>query len=106
MAAGYCWSWSDATPGNPLVDDIVIGDLRRPWTVKDTRAVNGFPLSPRWALDPAGTGHVGDIYTAQGFENDHDGVIIDPDLLWRDGHWITQPPATMPSALSQPSTQT
>ncbi len=46
ITTGYCWPWSDAIPGHPLVDDIVIGDWRRPWSVKGNRAVNGLPPSP------------------------------------------------------------
>ncbi|WP_245976407.1 DNA/RNA helicase domain-containing protein [Amycolatopsis palatopharyngis] len=41
MTAGYCWPWSEAAPGNPLVGDIVIGDWRQPWRAKGNRAVNG-----------------------------------------------------------------
>jgi DUF2075 family protein len=32
---------------------------------------------------------VGCIYTAQGFEYDWNGVIIGPDLVWRDGRFTT-----------------
>ena len=32
---------------------------------------------------------MGCIYTAQGFEFDWAGVIIGPDLLWRDGRFIS-----------------
>lgn len=31
---------------------------------------------------------MGCIYTAQGFEYDHAGVIIGPDLVWRDDRWV------------------
>jgi DUF2075 family protein len=31
---------------------------------------------------------VGCIYTAQGFEYDYAGVIIGPDLVWRDSAWV------------------
>ncbi|MEO8323621.1 MAG: DNA/RNA helicase domain-containing protein, partial [Actinomycetota bacterium] len=40
-----------------------------------------------WATDPRGFGQVGCIYTAQGFEYDFGGVIIGPDLVWREDHW-------------------
>ncbi len=99
ITAGLCWPWSDARPGNPLVDDIVIGDWRRPWSVKGQRAVNGLPPSPLWAIDPAGAGQVGNVYSAQGFEYDHGGVILGPDLLWRDDGWVTDPAATRDDAL-------
>jgi len=36
-------------------------------------------------MDPAGFGQVGCVYTAQGFEYDWSGVILGPDLVWRDG---------------------
>lgn len=103
MTAGYCWPWSEATPGNPLVDDIVIGDWRHPWSVKGHRAVNGLPPSPLWALDHAGAGQVGCIYTAQGFEYDYGGVILGPDLLWRGDRWATDTAATRDHALDRAS---
>jgi len=43
------------------------------------------PPSHLWATEDGGFGQVGCIYTAQGFEYDWSGVIIGPDLLWRDG---------------------
>ncbi|MFD5089878.1 DNA/RNA helicase domain-containing protein [Amycolatopsis thailandensis] len=99
MTAGLCWPWSEARPGNPLVDDIVIGDWRRPWSVQGQRAVNGLPPSPLWAIDPAGAGQVGNVYSAQGFEYDYGGVILGPDLLWRDNRWVTDPAATRDDTL-------
>ena len=32
---------------------------------------------------------MGCVYTAQGFEYDWNGVIIGPDLLWRDGRCVS-----------------
>ncbi|AHH97587.1 DUF2075 domain-containing protein [Kutzneria albida] len=87
MTAGFCWPWSDATPGSELPADIVIGDWRRPWNVKGDRSVDGAPPSQLWATDPAGFGQVGCIYTAQGFEYDWNGVILGPDLVWRNDRW-------------------
>ena len=34
---------------------------------------------------------MGCIYTAQGFEYDYGGVIMGPDLVWRDGTWVADP---------------
>ncbi len=99
ITAGLCWPWSEARPGNPLVEDIVIGDWRSPWSVQGQRAVNGLPPSPLWAIDPAGAGQVGNVYIAQGFEYDYGGVILGPDLLWRDDRWVTDPAATRDDAL-------
>jgi hypothetical protein len=85
MAAGYCWPWSDPRPDGTLVADVRIGDWAKPWNLKGDRAIGGAPASALWATDPAGFGQVGCIYTAQGFEYDYAGVILGPDLVWRDG---------------------
>lgn len=89
IAAGYCWPWSDPRPDGTLVQDVVIDDWSRPWNLRGERSVGGAPPSALWASDPAGFGQVGCIYTAQGFEYDHAGVIIGPDLVWRDGRWVS-----------------
>jgi hypothetical protein len=90
MAAGYCWPWSKQTPpGQALPADVVIGDWARPWNVYGERAVAGAPPASLWATDPAGFDQVGCVYTAQGFEYDWSGVIIGPDLVWRENRWVT-----------------
>jgi uncharacterized protein len=88
MAAGFCWPWSDPRPDGSLIADVVIGDWSRPWNLRGERGVGGAPPAALWATDPAGFGQVGCIYTAQGFEYDWNGVIIGPDLVWRDGGWV------------------
>ena len=89
MSAGYCWPWSDPRPDGSLVADVVIGDWARPWNLKGDRRIGGAPPAALWASDPAGIGQVGCVYTAQGFEYDWNGVIIGPDLVWRDGRFIS-----------------
>ena len=89
MTAGYCWPWSDPRPDGSLVPDVRIGAWSRPWNLKGDRAVGGAPPSPLWATDPAGFGQVGCIYTAQGFEYDFAGVVLGPDLVWRDDRWVS-----------------
>jgi hypothetical protein len=89
MAAGYCWPWSDPRDDGTLVPDVQIDGWSRPWNLRGDRAVGGAPPAALWASDPAGFGQVGCIYTAQGFEYDHAGVIIGPDFVWRDGRWQT-----------------
>lgn len=88
MAAGYCWPWSDPRPDGSLVPDVSIGGWSRPWNLKSDRSVGGAPPSSLWATDPAGFGQVGCVYTAQGFEYEHGGVILGPDLVWREGRWV------------------
>lgn len=89
MAAGYCWPWSDPRKDGSLVPDVAVGTWAKPWNLKGERSVGDAPAAALWATDPAGFGQVGCVYTAQGFEYDYAGVIIGPDLLWRDGHWLS-----------------
>lgn len=88
MAAGFCWVWSDPTRDG-LVDDVVIDDWARPWNNKENRRVGSAPPSALWATQDGGFDQVGCVYTAQGFEFDWSGVIIGPDLVWRDGRFQT-----------------
>lgn len=90
MAAGYCWPWSDPQPDGSLVPDVQIDGWARPWNLKGDRAVGNAPPAALWAHDPRGFGQVGCVYTAQGFEYDWSGVIIGPDLVWRQGQFVTR----------------
>jgi hypothetical protein len=94
MTAGFCWPWSDPQRDGSLVDDVVVGSWSRPWNLKGDRAIGGAPPSALWATDPAGFGQVGCVYTAQGFEYDWNGVILGPDLVWRDDRWTAVRAAT------------
>lgn len=90
MTAGYCWRWSDPD-GGALVEDVVVGDYRRPWNAKPDgkRLPPGVPKSNYWATDPNGIDQVGCVYTAQGFEFDYVGVIWGLDLVYREGKgWV------------------
>lgn len=89
MAAGYCWPWSDPRADGSLVPDVQIDSWSRPWNLRGERSVGGAPPAPLWATDPAGFGQVGCVYTAQGFEYDWNGVIIGPDLVWRQDRWVS-----------------
>ncbi|MEJ9078908.1 DUF2075 domain-containing protein [Gordonia malaquae] len=88
MTAGYCWPWSDPKDG-ALVPDVAIDDWSRPWNTKGDRRVGDAPPSALWATQDGGFGQVGCVYTAQGFEYDWNGVILGPDILWRDGRFVT-----------------
>lgn len=93
IAAGYCWRWSDPAVvdgSKSLVDDVVIGDWKRPWNAKPEKPVPGAPSSHFWASDTRGFGQVGCIYTAQGFEYDWSGVIIGDDFVRRGDRWVAQ----------------
>ena len=93
IAAGYCWRWSDPAVvegQKTLVDDVVIGEWRRPWNAKPEKPVPNVPASHFWASDARGFGQVGCIYTAQGFEYDWSGVIFGDDLVRRSGRWVAR----------------
>jgi len=91
LLAGWCWPWSDPRPDG-LVDDIVIGDFHFPWESKiNKRPPPGIPEAKYWAIDPAGVNQAGTVYSVQGFETQHVGVIVGPDLVNRDGRWVAQP---------------
>ncbi|WP_369811065.1 DNA/RNA helicase domain-containing protein [Quadrisphaera sp. DSM 44207] len=89
LSAGYCWPWSDPRPDGTLVSDVQIGAWARPWNLKGERRVDGAPPASLWATEDGGFGQVGCVYTAQGFEYDWSGVILGPDLVWRDGRFVS-----------------
>ncbi|GAA2590255.1 DUF2075 domain-containing protein [Actinomadura fulvescens] len=104
MTAGFCWPWSDPQKNHlgqaiTLVSDVVVGDWARPWNVKGDRSIGDAPPSDLWATHEGGFGQVGCVYTAQGFEYDWNGVILGPDLLYRNGRLITVRAASKDPAL-------
>lgn len=90
MTAGYCWPWSDPLPDGTLVPDVRIGDWAKPWNVRGDRSVGDAPPSALWASQDGGFEQVGCVYTAQGFEYDWNGVLLGPDLVWREDRWVAQ----------------
>ncbi|MFD7668716.1 DNA/RNA helicase domain-containing protein [Streptomyces sp. NPDC059788] len=103
IAAGFCWPWSDPKDDGTPVDDVCIGAWRRPWNINDKDGAGDLPSSDLWATHPNGFSQIGCIYTAQGFEYDWSGVIIGPDLVWREGGWRTVRSASEDPALSDAS---
>jgi hypothetical protein len=94
LVAGWCWPWSDPRPDRSLVDDIVIGDFKFPWELKSgKRGPPGVPEARHWAVDPGGAEQAGTVYSVQGFEFRHVGVLMGPDLVIRDGQWVAVPRA-------------
>ncbi len=93
LVAGFCWKWSEPLPGGALVEDVVIGDWRRPWNRKEDKKKTYRPENhpyTLWATTDEGFEQVGCIYSAQGFEFDRVGVVWGPDLVWRAGKWVGQ----------------
>ncbi len=95
LVAGFCWPWSDPTPDGRLLEDVEIGAFRRAWNARPEarKLALGIPKATLWAHDPRGIDQIGCIYTAQGFEFDHVGVIFGRDLVYDlDGQrWVGQP---------------
>lgn len=85
VAAGFCWPWSEPADDGTLLDDVVVGDYRRPWDAKPgtkKKLAPGIPTASLWATDPNGINQVGCVYNIQGFELDYVGVIWGLDLRY------------------------
>jgi len=92
LIAGWCWPWNDPNHDGSLVDDIVIDNFRFPWELKNgKKAAPGIPEARVWAIESAGVEQAGTVYSMQGFEANHVGVIIGSDLVNRNGTWVAQP---------------
>lgn len=81
VVAGYCWKWPSKR--DPLAWDIVIPQhgYRRRWNLDKDGSL--------WLVTPGSEEQVGCIHTCQGLELDYVGVIVGPDLLWRDDRVVT-----------------
>jgi hypothetical protein len=93
LLAGFCWEWSDQLKDGGLVDDVAIGGWRRPWNRKRSERKTYTPENDPytlWATSAEGQEQVGCVYSAQGFEFDHVGVVWGEDLVWRKDRWVAQ----------------
>lgn len=81
VVAGYCWKWPSKK--NPEAWDIELPafDYRRRWNLDRDGSL--------WIVTPGSMEQVGCIHTCQGLELDYVGVIIGPDLAYRDGRIVT-----------------
>ena len=77
VVAGYCWPWNSKR--DPQAWDIVIPEhgYRRRWNLGSDGSL--------WIVAEKSVEQVGCIHTCQGLEVDYIGVIIGPDLVYRDG---------------------
>lgn len=85
VVAGYCWDWRSKK--SPDAWDIEINgqDYRRQWNLARDGSL--------WIMAPESVNEVGCIHTCQGLEVDYVGVIIGPDMVVRDGRFVTVPEA-------------
>jgi DUF2075 family protein len=81
VVAGYCWTWPSKK--DPQAWDIQLPQLnyRRRWNLDKDGSL--------WIVTPGSVEQVGCIHTCQGLELDYVGVIIGPDLIFRDGRIVT-----------------
>lgn len=80
VVAGYCWKWpSKKNPAAWDIDMPAIG-YRRRWNLDKDGSL--------WIVAPQSVEQVGCIHTCQGLELDYVGVIIGPDLAYRDGRIV------------------
>lgn len=109
MTAGFCWPWSNPRTNGTLVEDVIIGDYRRPWNAKSWAReplAEGIPKETLWAHDPMGINQIGCVYTAQGFEFDYVGVIVGLDMTYDldKGCWVGNKSASHDSQVRRANT--
>ena len=80
VVAGYCWKWPSKR--DPAAWDIEMpaSGYRRRWSLDKDGSL--------WIVAPESVEQVGCIHTCQGLELDYVGVIIGPDLTYRDGRIV------------------
>jgi DUF2075 family protein len=84
LIAGYSWEW----PSSPTerrrgtgTKHVQVDDLALPWNYD----------GENWATSQDGIEQVGCVHTSQGVEFDWLGVLIGPDLVYRDGKVVGIP---------------
>jgi DUF2075 family protein len=83
VVAGYCWKWPSKK--DPQAWDIEFDSFgyRRRWNLDKDGSL--------WIVTPGSVAQVGCIHTCQGLELEYVGVIIGPDLIFRDGKILVDP---------------
>ena len=80
LVAGFCWTRNGKNADNQNYCDIKIDDFEMSWNLK-----HGEPF----AIRENAINEIGCIHNVQGLEFDYIGVIIGPDLKYREGKIIT-----------------
>lgn len=81
VVAGYCWKWPSKKNAQAWDIELPQFDYRRRWNLEEDGSL--------WIVTPGSVEQVGCIHTCQGLELDYVGVIVGPDLAYRDGQVIT-----------------
>ncbi len=80
MVAGYCYDWNVKNRRGEW-DVMLDKGFKAKWNLEKN--------STLWSILPESFEEIGCIHTAQGMEFDYVGVIIGKDLVYRDGHVMT-----------------
>lgn len=77
IVAGYCWDSKRKSRDNPQMYDIEIPkyDFYMSWNL----------ISEPWAIAKDSVERAGCVYTCQGLDFEYIGVIIGPDLIYKNG---------------------
>jgi len=83
MVAGYCWDWQSRK--SPSAEDVLIPEhhFAMRWNLTKDGGL--------WMVAPESATEIGCIHTCQGLEVDYIGVIVGPDLVFRDNRVVGQP---------------
>lgn len=81
VVAGYCWKWPSKRDAKAWDIELPAFGYQRRWNLDKDGSL--------WIVTPGSVEQVGCIHTCQGLELDYVGVIIGPDLAYRDGRIVT-----------------
>ena len=81
VVAGYCWKWPSKKDAQAWDIEMPAFGYQRRWNLDKDGSL--------WIVTPGSVEQVGCIHTCQGLELDYVGVIIGPDLAYRDGRIVT-----------------
>lgn len=81
VVAGYCWKWPSKKDPQAWDIDLPQFNYRRRWNLDKDGSL--------WIVTPGSVEQVGCIHTCQGLELDYVGVIVGPDLAYRDGRIVS-----------------
>ncbi|HEX7639981.1 MAG TPA: DNA/RNA helicase domain-containing protein [Burkholderiaceae bacterium] len=81
VVAGYCWKWPSKKNSSAWDIELPEYGYRRRWNLTDDGSL--------WIVKPNSVEQVGCVHTCQGLELDYVGVIIGPDMIYRNGRIIT-----------------
>ena len=77
LVAGYCWDWKSKKNGEAYDIELEGGHFRMRWNLADDGNL--------WLVGSESVNEAGCIHTCQGLELDYVGVLVGPDLVFRDG---------------------